>query len=61
MNRTSNIQKRIDEIKPLLAKAQDDYCHSIASGNLTAIPEQKKNINKYKKQIGKLIKERMAQ
>ena len=55
------IQKQIDDLKPLLAEAQDAYCHALAAGDLHVIPQRKQVVNKYKKQLGKLIKERMAQ
>ena len=54
-------RQQLDQIKPLLADAQDAYCHALASGDLLAIPEKKRVVNKYKKQISNLIKERMAQ
>ena len=54
------IQKQIDDLKPLLAEAQDAYCHALAAGDLHVIPQRKQVVNKYKKQLGKLIKERMA-
>ena len=54
-------KQQLDKIKPLLADAQDAYCHALAAGDLIAIPERKRVVNKYKKQISRLIKERMAQ
>ena len=56
-----NTQMEIDQLKPLLAEAQDAYCHAIATGDIIAIPARKRQIAKYKKQLGILIKKRMAQ
>tara|TARA_R100001082_G_C4334920_1_gene147380 strand:- start:323 stop:502 length:180 start_codon:yes stop_codon:yes gene_type:complete len=55
------IQKQINEIKPKLAEAETAYAHSIASGDLYSIPKHRKTIKKYRDQIGKLIKRRIAQ
>jgi hypothetical protein len=55
-----NIQHLIDEIKPKLEKAETAYAHAMASGDMGSIPEHRKEIGKYRNQIGKLIKARMA-
>ena len=55
------IQKQINELKPLLAKAETAYTHAIAANDMASISLKKKEVSKYRRMIGKLIKERMAQ
>ena len=55
-----NIQEQINDIKPKLSEAETAYAHAMASGDMQSISEHPKTIGKYRNQIGKLIKSRMA-
>lgn len=55
-----NIQDRIESLKPLLAAAQDGYVHAIAAGDWEACSKHKNDVARYQRQIGQLIKQKLA-
>jgi hypothetical protein len=49
-------QQQIDQIKPMLDEALDQYSHAIARGDWTAANKQKRLVSKHRNAIAKIIK-----
>lgn len=55
-----NIQNQIDDIKCLLDQAETSYQHAMAAGNWDACAAHKRDVAKYRRAIGQLVKQKLA-
>lgn len=56
-----DIQNQINSIKALLNQAETDYQHSMAAGDWEACALHKNRVSSYRRAIGKLVKQKLAQ
>jgi hypothetical protein len=55
-----DIQNQINGVKTLLDQAETDYQHSMAAGNWEACALHKNRVSSYRREIGKLVKQKLA-
>lgn len=57
---SADIQKQIDEVKPALSKAEDEYCFAIAAGRLQEIAGLKATLEQRRNEVSVLVKKKLA-
>ena len=56
----TQIQQKIDELKPILQALNDEYAHAFARGDMESAIEYKQSAARTFNRIGKLVRQKLA-